>query len=343
MHSTTVLISTQGGAFIGVHRSDRGNALGETKPLALNGVGTIKAIVQDHKVADRLYAATLSEGVWRSDDGGHSWREINKGILYRHGFSLVQHPVTGELYYGTEPASIFKSTDYGESWALCEGLQKLRERIDWTFPNPPHVAHVRGLGLCYSDPSVVFGAIEEGWVVRSSDGGATWQCLTQGSHFDAHSVTVMPDNPNIVIETAGRGAFRSADGGETFAPANTGLDHTYLAPLAVHPERPNVLFTAGAAVPPPGWRRPEGPGCGVYRSEDQGASWTRLTGGLPDEIAKAAPRGLAGDPTDADGVYVGLTDGTVWATRDGGARFTKVFEGLPPVHALTVASAALAA
>jgi photosystem II stability/assembly factor-like uncharacterized protein len=343
METKAVLISTQGGAFIGTHRTDRANALGETRPLELHGKGIIKALLQDHKVATRLYAATFAEGVWRSDDAGRTWREINKGILYRHGFSLVQHPVTGELYFGTEPASIFKSTDYGESWTQCDGLQKLKERIEWTFPNPPHVAHVRGIGLCHSDPSVVFGAIEEGWVVRSTDGGDTWQNLKAGTHFDAHTVTVMPDDPRIVIETAGRGSFRSTDGGESFEPANTGLNHTYLVHVAVHPERPKVLFTAGAAVPPPGWRRPEGPGCGIYRSDDQGQSWARLTGGLPDDIAKAAPRAVAGDPLDPDGFYVGLTDGTVWTSRDGGERFTKAFAGLPGVHGLTVASPALAA
>ena len=346
MATTAVIISTHDGAYLGVHANGRANApsserIGEVKPLGLAGKGFIKAVVQDHKVATRLYAATSAEGMRRSDDAGSTWREINTGILYRHGFSLAQHPVTGALYFGTEPASVFKSSDYGETWTLCAGLQKLKERIDWTFPNPPHVAHVRGLGLCVSEPNVVFGAVEEGWVVRSLDGGETWRCLKTGSHFDAHSVTVMPDAPRVVIETAGHGAYRSDDGGETFADANVGLDHTYLAPLAVHPERPAVLFTAGAEVPPPGWRRPEGPGCGFYRSDDQGKSWTRLAGGLPPDIAKAAPRAVVGDPADADGVYIGLTDGTVWATHDGGERFVKAFEGLPPVQGLTVARAGL--
>ena len=62
---------------------------------------------------------------------------------------------------------------------------------------------------------------------------------------------------------------------------------------------------------------------------------------MPPDIAKAAPRAVVGDPADADGVYIGLTDGTVWATHDGGERFVKAFEGLPPVQGLTVARAGL--
>ena len=68
---------------------------------------------------------------------------------------------------------MFKSADYGDSWSSCQGLQELSERIDWTFPIPPHVAHVRGLGLCQTDPAVIFGAGAGGWGVRSTDGGET--------------------------------------------------------------------------------------------------------------------------------------------------------------------------
>jgi photosystem II stability/assembly factor-like uncharacterized protein len=338
MADKAVIISTQDDAFLGIH--DGGNR-SEVRPLGLGDKGTVKAIIHDHKQPKRLYAATLAEGVWRSDDAGRSWHEINRGVLYRHGFSLIQHPQTGHLYYGTQPASIFKSTDYGESWKLCDGLEKLRERIEWTFPNPPHVAHVRGLGICVSDPDVIYGAVEEGWVVRSTDRGETWSCCKQGSHFDAHSVTVMPDNPKVLIETAGRGAFRSEDGGESFVSANTGLEHTYLAPLAVHPDKPNVVFTAGAAVPPPGWRRPEGPGCGFYRSDDQGRSWQRCANGLPGTVDKGAPRALTGDPEQWDRIYMGTTTGEVWMTADGGQSFRGVFSGLPAIHSLHAAPASV--
>jgi len=328
-----VIIATGEGPFLGLHAG----ASGETRPLGLEGKGPVRAVIHDHKEPGRLYAATLAEGVWRSDNGGGTWREINDGILYRHGFCIVQHPVTGELYYGCEPASVFKSTDYGDSWRQCQGLQQLTERDDWSFPNPPHVAHVRGLGLCQTDPAVIFGAVEEGWVVRSTDGGETWANCKQGAHFDGHTVTVMPDDPQVVIETAGYGAFRSDDGGDSFQESNQGLDHCYLAHLAVHPDRPQVLFTAGAEVPPPGWRRPEGPGCGFYRSDDQGRSWSRRAGGLPGDIGKSAPRAVAGDPANPDGFYFGLNDGTVWATSDGGESFFKAFDGLPAVFAIQVA------
>jgi photosystem II stability/assembly factor-like uncharacterized protein len=80
------------------------------------------------------------------------------------------------------------------------------------------------------------------------------------------------------------------------------------------------VFTAAAAVPPPGWSRPEGAHSAVYRSGDQGKTWARLTGGLPEDMT-AAPRAVAGDPVDPDAVCIGMTDGTIWLTEDGGESF----------------------
>src|SRR5215510_4863885 len=86
----------------------------------------------------RLYAGTTKSGMFRSDDGGQSWREINQGIIYKEIWSLVQHPRSGELYVGTGPASVFKSLDRGESWLDSEQFRTMPESIDWTFPPPPH-------------------------------------------------------------------------------------------------------------------------------------------------------------------------------------------------------------
>jgi len=55
-----------------------------------------------------------------------------------------------------------------------------------------------------------------------------------------------------------------------------------------------------------------------------------LTGGLPDRIGPA-PRSIAIDPADPDKVYIGLNDGEIWATGDGGDNFSRLAEGLPPV------------
>jgi hypothetical protein len=124
----------------------------------------------------------------------------------------------------------------------------------------------------------------------------------------------------VIVSTSGSGVYRSDNGGSSFSASDAGLDRRYMAQLAVNPLRPEVVLTAAAAVPPPGWSRPEGAHSAIYRSGDQARTWQRLTGGLPDELS-AAPRAVAGDPSDANVVCVGMTDGTVWLTEDGGESF----------------------
>lgn len=318
----------------GLYRAEsKGDGYG-ARLLGLEGKGALRSpVVLDRDDSRRIYAATVKAGVFRSDDGGQNWREINNGILYKEAWSLAQHPRTSELYVGTGPSAVFKSANGGDAWIDCEQLRSLPETKDWTFPRPPHISHVKGLALCAEDPMTIFGAVEEGWVIRSKDGGKTWQNVKEGVEFDAHSVAVMPDNSNVVIATSGKGVYRSINGGETFVNSSNGLDCCYMAQLVVHPARPNVLFTAAAAVPPPLWRRPEGACAAFYRSENQGGSWKRLSGGLPSHF-KAAPRAVAGDLEEPNRFFIGMTDGTVWSSPDGGDSFRQILGGLPEITSL---------
>jgi photosystem II stability/assembly factor-like uncharacterized protein len=324
------------GAADGLYRGEwKGNGYG-ARLLGLQGKGALRSpVVLDRDDGRRIYAGTAKAGVCRSDDGGQSWHEINNGIIYKEAWSILQHPKSGALFVGTGPSSVFKSVDGGDTWIDCEYLRTLPETKDWTFPNPPHISHVKGLSLHADNPDVVFAAIEEGWLVRSKDGGKTWQNIREGTEFDSHSVAIMPNNPAVVISTSGKGIFKSTDGGDHFAPANQGLDCRYLAQLVVHPKRPQVLFTAAAAVPPPFWRRPEGAASAFYRSENQGASWQKLSGGLPEHL-KAAPRATAGDPEDPNMVFVGMSDGAIWMSEDGGESFRQILADLPQVMSIRV-------
>ena len=321
----------------GLYRAERENGGYQPRPVALQGKGAIRSpVVIDCRDSRRMHAATGRGGVFVSENGGEKWREINEGVTYKEAWSLVQHPRTGELVLGTGPSSIFKSSDGGDSWKDCEALRNLAETIDWTFPQPPHVSHVKGLALCADDPKFIFGAIEEGWLIRSRDGGATWENIKDGTEFDSHSVAIMPDDPSIVTATSGKLFYKSTNGGDSFVKCDAGLDRRYMAQAAFHPSRPKIFFTAAAAVPPPFWRRPEGADTGFYRSDDRGDSWRRLSGGLPEHFT-AAPRAVAGDAEDPDRFLFGMNDGSVWMTEDAGESFKRIIAGIPQVMSIRVA------
>lgn len=312
----------------------------EIENLGLNGLGGLRApAVIDAADPSTLYAATNRGGIFRSDDNGRSWREMNQGLTYKEVWSLVQHPATLELYAGTAPGSVFKSVDGAESWVECDSLQALPSRKDWTFPGPPYVAHVKWLSVHAEDPKRIWGAVEEGWLIRSLDGGESWENVKNGSCFDSHSTLMLHNDPDVVLTTSGKGVYRSDNNGESFEECNVGIDRRYLAQVVGHASRPDVLFTAGAESSPPTWsKRPTGANSAFYRSVDQGRTWTQLTGGLPEVIREAA-RATAGDAQDPDAFFVGLNNGSIWGTRDSGENFEQVVTGLPPVGALTVARA----
>jgi len=304
------------------------------EPWGLGGL-VVMGVIVDSEASERIYAATRNDGMYRSDDGGETWKEVNKGILYKEIWSLAQHPRTGELFVGTQPPAVFKSVDRGESFFNCASLQQLEDSLHWTFPRPPHIAHIKHITVALEEPSLVYGAVEEGWVLRSVDGGRTWETLKQGAPFDAHGVTVLPGRPTEIVVTSGAGVFRSDNGGDKFVRSDRGITRGplgggYMSAAAVHPLRPEVLYVAGAELPPPFWQtRAQGANTFFYRSEDRGLSWQILP---CDGIAlpmRAGPRACVIDPEDPYTVFFGMSDGSVWMTENGGESFRAVAEGLP--------------
>src|SRR5579864_1775437 len=247
---TTLLIGSPQGAF----RAEVNGGEPRIESLGLQDAGGLRCpLVVDCNDPRVLFAGTVSAGVLRSQDGGKSWHQVNVGLTKPEIWWLEQHPKTGELWAGTSPASIFHSSDRGEHWQECDAVRRLPRVPEWTFPNPPHIAHVKHLSLRADDPDDILAAVEEGWLIRSRDGGATWSNLTQGTEFDSHTAYFMPDDARVIISTSGTGVYRSENGGESFTPSADGMDRRYMAHLVVHPDRPRVVFTAAAEVPPPGW------------------------------------------------------------------------------------------
>jgi len=334
----TLYFGTANGLYVGEPGTDGYSA----RPIGLEGTGDFRApVVVDCRDKSVLYAGTNKAGMFRSRDGGKSWHDINEGLLHKTVWSIAQDIHTGNLYVGASPASVFVSTDQGDTWKEFDALERLPETRGWTGPVPPHVSRLKSLAFSNDSPPVIYGAIEEGWAVRSVDGGETWEQIAAEivpDAHDGHSVVVIPDDPGVVIVGTGRGMFRSTNRGEDFEPVSQGLEKRRYtpSPLVGHPDKPGYLLTAVTATGPGGWNRPEGGDSGFARSEDGGLTWTVSTKGLPEPCI-SIPRGLAIAADDPDVCVAGMTDGTVWMSHDAGDSFTKVLDGLPPVLSVTVA------
>src|SRR6266545_4183312 len=94
----SLYVSTEAGVY---QARSKGGAF-DVQPMAFLGSGVMRwPIVVDCDDPHRLYAGTSKGGMFRSDDSGQSWKEINNGIIYKEAWSIVQHPRTRELYVGT--------------------------------------------------------------------------------------------------------------------------------------------------------------------------------------------------------------------------------------------------
>jgi photosystem II stability/assembly factor-like uncharacterized protein len=322
----------------GLYRAEPAGEGYDLNCIGFKGKGSFRApVLVDKDDPNTLYASTTRSGMHRSHDSGKCWEETDNGLAYKDIWSIVQHPKTGTIIAGTCPTDAFMSYDRGDSWVECDQLQRLPTTKGWTGPVPPHVSRLKGISLHPEDPQLVYGAIEEGWAIRSLDGGKHWDQIDDGVDHDGHSIAVMPDAPHVVVASTGKGMFRSEDDGTHWCPSNAGLSgrHYTPAPLVMHPARPNVLLTAVTANGPGSWLKPEGGDTAFIRSDDQGQSWQMSTAGLPQPCT-TVPRALAVDSEDPNAFFTGMIDGSIWFSSDGGESWRQLISGLPAVMGITV-------
>lgn len=292
--------------------------------LTLEGRGA-RCLAVDPRDPDALYVGTSDEGLFKSEDGGRSWEGLS-GVAHPRVTSVAVSPTGGALYAGTEPSTLFVSRDGGESWRELEGLKNLPSAPTWSFPPRPWTSHVRAIALSHTDPDLVVAGIELGGVVRSPDGGETWQDQRPGAYADCHALAAHPAAPDALYEAAGGGFAESEDFGESWEAADAGMDRWYVWGLAVDSGDPTLVYASAA----PGPGRAHGAGfsdAAIYRRR-AGGRWETLLEGL-----REFPYALAADPGAPGTLYAGFGDGTILRSPDAGESWVEV-ASVPALEAL---------
>lgn len=297
-----------------------------TDTVALTGVD-VRALATSPRRPRTVFAATQDQGVWRSDDGGATWRPVGLADQVVKALAVSPHD-PDVVYAGTCPPALHLSRDGGATWTELPAVRRRRDFWWFSPAEPPRLTpYVQAIALSPDDPNVLLVGIELGAVLRSADGGQTWSRHRRRALRDCHSLAFHARDGRWVYEAGGSGggAAFSRDGGRTWQRPQPGLDRTYGFAVVADPQRPELWYVS--ASPQPSWRGPWVPpahidgqsDAAVYRIEADGRP-RRLAGGLPQPLDHF-PYALVTDPAAAGCLYVGLVNGEVWVSADYGDHF----------------------
>ncbi len=308
---------------------------------------TVLTVVAPRRVAidpndpDRVYVATLDDGLYATDDGGESWRAASDGVADRRVMAVSvsashTHDGVSVVYAGTEPSNLYRSEDGGKTWQLLPELRRLPSEPRWSFPPRPWTHHVSTIALHPTDPDSLIVGIELGGVMRSFDGGSTWIDHNPQAPSDAHQLLTHPGAPDRVYEVAGQGIAISPDRGESWRRMDSALDRHYAWATAVDPADPDLWYASVSRSP----SAAHGSGDGQsHLVRSRGNGWTAIDHWGEDAALRRMPYALAALPGQPGRLLVGLRGGTMLVGDDAGDSWSRLEPAVPDVLALAAAPA----
>ncbi len=236
----------------------------------------IRALTVHPSQPNIIYAGTQN-GPYRSDDHGDSWEKVNVPDRGQPVWSFLFHPHDPDvIYVGYENCEIYRSIDGGAHWERMPVSVHFPDIT--TAPGANPVKRVLMMAASESDPDLLFGAIEVGGIIRSEDGGETWENLSHGHYVnddtvDMHGVLASRWRPSVTFSIGRAGMFRSDDAGDHWShvplePLNA-KGQIYCRDIREVPGNPRKLWvSAGADFQ-------SDTGVLLY-SRDGGDSWDRV-------------------------------------------------------------------
>ncbi len=313
---------------------------------------SIPEVVVSPAAPNKVFAGTRGDGVWVSEDFGASWKKPCYG---KRGPGKVRclafDPRDADtLYAGAEPIDVFISRDGAKSWERLDSVWNIPWVSTITYPVATVEPHVRDITIDPNDPNTMYVALQVGYLLKTTDGGNTWDLLDRNLDRDVHTIVLAPDDSNkIYIATGGhdcragrapgRALYFSADAGKHWAPMAAEFKEEYSVPLTVHPKRHNVLYSAVANGQPGQWRRREtGAEALVIRSDDGGQRWKKLEGAFA-EANRSFVESFAFDPANPDRMYAAQQNGDLFGSEDSGESWFKLNLKAPELSDMKAAQA----
>jgi photosystem II stability/assembly factor-like uncharacterized protein len=278
-------------------------------------------------VCGLLTFSTSAQKRTKSDDvkgyessaiSGLSFRGIGPALTSGRIADLAVHPEKPHVFYlAAASGGVWKTTNGGTTFEpIFDGQTSYSIGCISLAPSNPNVVWV-GTGENNNQRSVAYG---DG-VYKSTDGGKTWSNMGLEDSEHIGMITIHPTNPDIVYVAAygplwsaggDRGIYKTSDGGASWEKILEVSEHTGFNEIHMDPRDPNLLYAAAHQ------RRRHvftyidgGPESALYKSEDGGTNWRKLSNGLPsNDLGRI---GMDISPANPDVVYA-----IIKATENGG-------------------------
>ena len=296
------------------------------------------------------------------------WQNTPPGTIGNIWSVAPGHPSEpGVVFAGTQPAGLFRSEDWGHSWRPVEAINRHPYRQYWSGTGGGDSC-IHSIQVDPRDPKRIYLCVGAGGSYQSKDNGESWELFSHNAiptHPEArklmseiaavspaalppdkdpagldelHRMRLDSKNPNRIWGQAHWGVFRSDDSGATWEDVTHGLPSFHGFPIAVTHHQPDAAYVVPLDYGQDNFRVCPGQ-FAVYRTRDSGTTWQALTDGLPgpNDYQSVYREGLDTDGLDPEGVYVGTSNGQVYASADGGDHWQRLPGTLPPVLSVTCA------
>ncbi|MEL6273596.1 MAG: T9SS type A sorting domain-containing protein [Bacteroidota bacterium] len=274
------------------NQPDPGQLAEDAKPLPSDYFYRQRAF-PDGRIHQQAYQDAIAQyqQAVAAKSSAEDWTQVGPlNVGGRISALAVRQTTTNEfIYAGAASGGIFRSANGGQEWVPIFD-QQLALSIGCITLDPHNES---SLYVGTGEPNAGGGSIayEGTGIYHSNDDGDTWVSLGLANTGSIARIAIDPIDPDRIFaaamgtlyeDSSDRGIYRSLDGGQTwenvlFVNARTGGLN-----VAIHPNDPQIVY----AVLWERYRRPNernysGPGSGIYRSDDGGATWSEIDNGLP--------------------------------------------------------------